>query len=183
MSEVRVYIASSLDGFIAAEDDGLDWLPNPTPDLKLPEGALGFDTFLAQIGAMVMGRRTYDVVRGMSPDWFYGDIPVLVPTHRPLQSDIPTVRGVSGSIDQILDEALRVAGGKDVYIDGGSTIRAALDAGRVDDLIVTIVPVILGRGLSLFAGTAARHRMNIVSHVDYGAGMLQVRMRPDRGSL
>lgn len=175
---VRVYIATSLDGFIAGPNDELDWLPTPSPDTVLPEGVLGFDAFMKDIGAMLMGRGTYDAVRRMSDAWFYGDTPVLVPTHRPLDGAVPTVRAVAGDIGALLDEALRVAGGKDVYVDGGATIRAALDAGRVDDIVITVIPVVLGAGKPLFAGVTRRCPMEIVSHRDYGGGMVQLRMCP-----
>lgn len=179
--KVRVYIATSLDGFIAGPNDELDWLTNPTPDADLPEGALGFDTFMADIGAMVMGRRTYDAVRGMGPTWFYGDTPVLVATHRPLESDLATVRAATGDIGAVLDEALALAAGKDVYVDGGATIRAAMEADRVDDFVVTVVPTILGAGKPLFAGLGRRYAVEVLSHRDYGGGMVQLHLRPRRG--
>lgn len=177
-ARVRVYIATSLDGFIAGVDDSLDWLPNPSPDTVLPEGVLGFDAFMKDVGAMLMGRRTYDAVRRLSAEWFYGETPVLVATRRPLEPAVPTVRAIAGDIDAMLDEALRVADGRDVYVDGGATIRAALDAGRVDDLVITVVPIVLGAGVSLFAGASRRHPMEIVSHRDYGSGMVQLHLRP-----
>ncbi len=176
---IRVYIATSLDGFIAGPNDELDWLGDPTPDRELPEGVLGFEAFMREVGAMVMGRRTYDVVAAMQ-GWFYGETPILVPTHRPLEAKVPTVRAVAGSIEEILDEALQVARGKDVYVDGGATVRAAIDAGRVDHMIVTVIPILLGRGRSLFDGLAVRHAMEIVSHRDYGRGALQLALRPQR---
>ena len=174
---VRVYIASSLDGFIAGPNDELDWLPDPTPDVALPDGVLGFEAFMKDIGAMVMGRNTYDVVRGLSATWFYGETPVRVATTRPFATDLPTVRAVRGEIGAVLDEALALAGGKDVYVDGGATIRAALDAGRVDDAVVTVIPVVLGAGKPLFAG-ARRRGMEILSARDYGAGIVQLHLRP-----
>lgn len=179
---VRVYIATSLDGFIAGPDDELDWLPQPSPDATLPDGALGFDAFMKDVGAMLMGRATYDVVRRMSDAWFYGETPVLVATHRPLEGAPPGVRAVSGDIGALLDEALRVAAGRDVYVDGGATIRAALDAGRVDDVVVTVAPVVLGAGKSLFAGASRRCAMEVLSHRDYGGGMVQLHMRPRFGA-
>lgn len=176
---VRVYIATSIDGFIAGPADELDWLGDPSPDDVVPPGAVGFGAFMADVGSMLMGRRTYDVVRGMGPDWYYGATPILVRTRRPLDADPPaTARAIEGPIERCLDEALEQAGGRDVYVDGGATVRAALDAGRVDDVIVTMAPVVLGRGVPLFAGLERRHRMEIVSHVDYGRGMVQWRFRP-----
>jgi dihydrofolate reductase len=178
--KVRVYIGTSLDGLIAGPNDELDWLPHPTPDFRLPPGALGFEAFLAEVGVMVMGRRTYDVVRGLSPDWYYGDTHVWVPTTRPLESGLATVKAVSGSIETLLDEALAAAGGKDVYVDGGATIRSALEVDRVDELVITVVPVILGAGRSLFAGLGRRVPLEVTAVVDYGLGMHQIHARPRR---
>lgn len=172
-----MYIATSLDGFIAGPDDALDWLPNPSPDETLPEGVLGFDAFMRDVGAMLMGRRTHDVVAALG-HWPYGDTPVLVATHRPLDPAAPTVRPVQGEITALLDDALRAAEGRDVYVDGGATIRAAMDAGRVDDLVITVAPVVLGAGRPLFAGLTRRHDLEILSHRDYGAGMVQLHARP-----
>lgn len=178
-SRIRVYIATSVDGFIAGPNDELDWLGDPSPDAVLPPGALGFAEFMAQVGAMVMGRRTYDVVRGMGPDWYYGDTPVLVRTQRPLDAGAPpSVQPIAGPIDACLDRALALAGGRDVYVDGGATIREALDAGRVDELVVTVAPILLGQGVPLFAGLQRRHPLRVVSHVDYGRGMVQWRFCP-----
>ena len=174
---IRVYLGTSFDGFIAGPNDELDWLGDPTPDRELPEGVLGFEAFLAQVGAMVMGRRTYEVVAAMG-GWFYGEVPILVPTHRPLVPKKPTVRAVSGTIDEILDQALAVAGGKDVYVDGGETVREALDAKRVDELVVTVIPILLGQGIPLFQGLKSRHPLEIVSHRDYGSRAVQFTLRP-----
>lgn len=148
MSRIRVYIATSLDGFIAGEDDDLSWLPHNEVDE--PGDAVGFTDFMGEIGAMLMGRRTYDVVAGFDGPWPYGDTPVLVATHRPLENAGATVRAISGSIDQVLDAALQAAGGRDVYVDGGRLVQQALAAGRIDELILTVVPIVLGGGIRLF---------------------------------
>ncbi|KAI9021859.1 bifunctional deaminase-reductase domain-containing protein [Hyaloraphidium curvatum] len=180
---VRAYLAASLDGYIAGENDELDWLgaSGPAPDSELPDGVLGFEAFMAQVGAMVMGRRTYDVVATMDgAPWPYGDIPVLVATHRPLEGARPTVRAVEGDIAGILDRAIALAGDKDVYVDGGETLRAALDGGRVDEVVLSVVPVLLGKGRPLFAGLEGRKRVEIASHLDMGPampGMVQLRLR------
>ncbi len=77
---VRVFIACSLDGFIAGPGDDLSWLPAPSADEDYGYGAL-----LAQTGALLLGRTTYDVVAGFEGDWHYGELPVLVATTRPLE--------------------------------------------------------------------------------------------------
>jgi dihydrofolate reductase len=178
-SRVRVYIACSLDGFIAGPDDDLSWLPGTDgegPPQATEPGALGFEEFMADVGAMLMGRRTFDVVTQMSVPWAYGDIPVFVPTHRPLETTLTTVHLVHGDIGELVASAKDAAGGKDVYVDGGDIIRQALDADLIDELVVTIVPVVLGRGHALFAGAKRQHQLQFVSHHTFAATMVQLHL-------
>jgi dihydrofolate reductase len=188
--EVRVYIACSLDGFIAGPNDDLSWLPGadpeasgdpPTDDAPATggdDGAVGFEDFLGEVGALLMGRRTYDMVAGFGGAWPYGERPVLVATHRPLDPPRPEVRAVEGEIATLVAAAREAAGGKDVYLDGGHLARQALDAGLVDDLILTLVPVVLGAGHPLFAGVRQRHTLEFVAQHDFGGGMVQLHYRP-----
>lgn len=129
---------------------------------------------MADVGAILMGRRTYDVVHAFEGDWPYGDTPVLVATHRALELAAPTVRAVSGTMDAVLDAALEAAGGRDVYVDGGGMVQAALDVGRVDELIVTMVPVVLGGGVPLFAASGKRRDFVFEHHARMGS-MVQLR--------
>lgn len=178
---VRVYIASSLDGFIAGPNDDLSWLTGPEAANQGGEtdpDALTFEAFIADVGALLMGRGTFDVVRGM--DWWgYGDRPVLVATHRELGAGArDTVRAVSGSIEEMVALAQEAAGGKDVYVDGGDLIRQAAEADLIDDLTITLAPIALGGGHPLFAGMARRYALEIVSHHTFDGGMVQIRARP-----
>jgi dihydrofolate reductase len=168
--KVHVFVASSLDGFMAGPDHDLSWLPPPDPT-----GAdNGFGAFMEGIGVLLMGRTTFDVVDGFEGPWFYGDTPVLVASHRSLLTTRPTVRHVEGDIFALLAHARAVAGAKDVYIDGGSLIRQALDAGLVDSLTVTVIPAILGKGLPLFAGAERRQRLQLVESKTLSEGMVQL---------
>ena len=182
-SRVRVYIATSLDGFIAGPGDDLSWLTGPdaaNPGGETDPEALTFDGFFADVGAVLMGRGTFDVVRRMEW-WGYGDRPVLVATHRELGEDVrKTVRTVSGSIERMVAEAKKSAGGKDVYIDGGDLIRQAADADLVDDLTITIAPIALGAGHPLFAGLTKRYPLEITGHHTFEGGMVQIRARPGK---
>jgi dihydrofolate reductase len=178
---VRVYAACSLDGFLAGPNDEVDWLDEPADvpaaDLPLPD-ALSFESFLAEIGCMLMGRRTCDVVGRLGVPWPYGDLPVLVATGRPLDEVPSTVRAVAGPIGALIDEALDVAGGRDVYLDGGDVIRQALQADRVDELILTWSPTVLGAGRPLFAGVQGTVRLVPTAVTRIGRGMVQIRYVP-----
>ena len=187
-ARVRVFLATSIDGFIAGPDDDLSWLDGEdhpvSVELDEPaggSGALTYDEFIADVGALLMGRRTYDVVRGFNVPWPWGERPVLVVTNRPLDDDPPaTVRAVSGDIAALVGAALAAAGGKDVYIDGGNLVRQAAQADLIDDITITIAPIALGHGLPLFGGLLSRYPLQILSHHSHPGGMVQLRARPAR---
>ncbi len=184
MTRVRAYLAMSLDGFVAGPDDALDWLePRGFGAVPIaagswadaPDDALDFAGFLAEVGCIVMGRRTYDIAESF-PEWPYGDVPMIVATHRPLAGR-PSVRAASGGVAGILATARALAGTSDVYLDGATMVREALDAGLLDELVVTIVPTVLGEGIALFAG-ASRTEMTVERVSRYGDGLVQLHLRP-----
>lgn len=176
---IRVYIACSLDGFIAGPDNDLSWLPGPDDVPPAPGEGLSYEAFMADVGAMLMGRTTYDVVRGFGGEWPY-DKPIVVATRRVLTDAPAGVQAGNGGIDALLDQAVALADGRDVYVDGGSLVRQALDAGRVDELVITTVPTVLGAGASLFGGLAQRHAFERVRVTPFGPQMVQWTLRPQR---
>ena len=104
---------------------------------------------------------------------------MLVATHRELTSAHPQIRPISGGIEAMVSAALAAADGLDVYIDGGNLIRQAMDAGLVDELIITLAPVLLGEGHALFAGVMKRHALEFIGHHRYGS-MVQLIAHPKR---
>lgn len=181
-SRVRVYLGCSLDGCIAGPDNDLSFLHAPGPPDAPPAdpGALAYPDFMVQIGAMLMGRTTHDVVAGMGIEWPYGDTPVLVATSRPLEHHAPSVRAVSGDIAALIAQARSAAGDGDVYLDGGALVRQALEAGLVDELCLTLLPVILGRGVRLFDGLERSTLLEFTGHHRSELGMVQLTARPRR---
>ena len=153
MSRIQVYCGVSLDGFIAGANDELDWLDGPEPNHTADAGTVAFDAFMAETGVLLMGRRTYDIVRGFDGPWPYGDKPVLVATSRPLdEGPPPSVATVTGTIEELCATAQERAQGLNVYLDGGGLITQALDAGCIDELILSYVPALLGRGVAPLSG-------------------------------
>jgi dihydrofolate reductase len=173
--QFRVYSACSLDGFLAGENDDLSWLPGPEDGEPVAvEGVVTYEAFMADVGVILMGRRTFDVVRGFG-EWPYGQMPVRVLTHRALPEDVPdSVCAIAGELSDVLATALSVANGSDVYVDGGSLIRQVMDAGRIDEWILTVVPTFLGRGIPVYGGEQ-RHELECVGQVRYGR-MVQLRL-------
>ncbi len=146
-----VYIATSLDGFIARVNGALDWLP-------VPEGEedFGFGEFMASIDALVMGRNTYEAVRGFD-GWAYGSVPVFVLTHRPITEPEDAAANVEAICESPAElvAALAKRGYHRLYIDGGNIIQQFLRAGLIQNIIITRIPVLLGDGIPLFGQLGA----------------------------
>lgn len=175
-------MACSFDGFIAGPDHGIDWLnaDHSAPgDLPESDDALGFHAFMDQVGAMLMGRATYDLVEGFG-QWHYGETPVVVATRRPLKPISPTIQTAQGDIRELVGLAKGLAGDKDVYLDGGDLVRQALNAGLVDEITATFIPILLGDGIRLFDGLVSRTALQFVGHASHGGGMLQVTAKVPR---
>ncbi len=124
--------------------------------------------------AIVMGRRTHDVVRGFGMDWPFGDTPVLVATSRSLGTHEPTVRTVSGTPAEILPRVREVTDGG-VYLDGGDVIRQFLAADLIDEVTITVIPVDIEEGAPLFTDDTQRARLGDPVRRTFPAGVTQMR--------
>lgn len=166
--KAAVFVGVSLDGQIARADGGLDWLPHDTTEDH------GFHAFMATIDALVMGRKTYDVVREFEGAWAYGKTPVYVLSHRDLEP-APSgaiVERISGTPAEVA-AALDKKGIRRVYVDGGATIQQFLVAGLVDQVIVTWVPVLIGEGIPLFGATSRDIPLRHVATRTFPSGLVQ----------
>ena len=150
MNEARnkVFIATSLDGYIADKNGGLDWL-HATPN---PEGIdMGYGQFMAGMDALIMGRNTFETVCNFDMPWPYQK-PVFVLTNT-LKKVPNKAEGkatlVSGSLKDVLEE-IHKQGYHQLYIDGGQTIQNFLEEDLIDEMIITTIPVLLGGGTPLF---------------------------------
>ena len=143
-----VFIATSLDGFIADADGGIDWLhtiPNSEND------DMGYGQFMSNIDALIMGRATFETVLGFEIEWPY-DKPVYV-LSQSLKTIPDNLKGrvhlMRGDLEEVLT-AINSLGHNRLYIDGGRTIRSFLKADLIDEMIITTIPVLLGGGIPLF---------------------------------
>lgn len=167
--KVSVFCGTSLDGFIARRNHGLDFLPTDVGGEEI-----GFDAFLASVDALVMGRNTYDVVRTFG-EWPYGSKRVVVLSSRPLEPAAPAgakVERMEGSPAAIV-ERLAGQGARHLYVDGGITIQRFLRDGLVTRLVVTRVPVLIGDGIPLFGALPRDVRLRHVETREIAAGMVQ----------
>lgn len=165
--KASVFIATSLDGFIARENGSFDWLPtDPEPH--------GYDEFMATVDALVIGRNTFEVAAAFDP-WPYGTKPVIVLSSNPSDWKAPegaVCEFLSGSPQEIVDR-LTQRGMSHLYIDGGITIQRFLEAGLIQRLIITRVPVLLGSGIPLFGPLSRDVRPRHVSTRTYPSGLVQ----------
>ena len=164
MTRVRLYVAISLDGFVAGPDHGLDWL--------FTDGDYGYKQFYAGVAGLVMGRRTYDIVRGFG-DWPYGDRPSWVFTRSPVPAH-ENVTFVAGRPAELLPKIAAQAGG-DLWLVGGGDLTASfMVAGLVDELILSIHPIVLGDGVRLFQRGIPRLDLELVNSETWASGLVQL---------
>lgn len=150
------YIATSLDGYIADSDGGVDWL-NELPNAD--QSDYGFADFINGIDAILMGSNTFRVVQSFG-QWPYSKtVYVLSNSIKHVPSGYEErVQLVSGSIGDVLSRIEHEAG-PNVYVDGGNVIRHCLASGLLSELVITTIPIILGKGIALF--TPSEHRITL----------------------
>lgn len=169
--QVEVFMATSLDGFIARPDGGLDWLLQRHAAAPAGED-FGYAAFMAGVDALLMGRKTFEAAQHFSP-WPYAGTPVHVLTRQPAWAPPPALHGQvqAQAIDPlVLLQRLHAQGVHRVYLDGGELIRHLLAADAVDALTLTTIPVLLGQGRPLWGPLPAdlAWRLGAVRHWDCG---------------
>ncbi len=170
-----VFIATSLDGYIARPDGGIDWLSGPGDEDSYAEDH-GFQAFFDSIDSLVMGRVTFEQVLTFG-EWPYGEKKVVVLSHASpnipehLSEVVEIMSGEPGEIVQRLAES----GYRHAYVDGGVTIQGFLRAGLIDELIITTLPVLIGQGLPLFGGLEQDIHLEHIETRAFKSGLVQSR--------
>lgn len=177
MTGFQYFVASSLDGFIATGDDNLDWLLQFD---GFDGGQESYDGFMADVGCIVMGGDTYAWLRKHEPDnWPYPATPCWVFTHHehsaPQGADVTFVRG---PVTEFVEDLRAAAGGKNVWIVGGGVLAAQFaDAGALDEIIISIIPVVLGRGKAVLPMAGPTAPLELLSSHAMGRGIVELRYR------
>lgn len=174
--QATVYCGVSVDGFIARPDGSVDFLDGFEPALIDGEPTdMGFGALLESVDALIMGRNTFDMVIDSGFDWPYGETPVFVLTHRPL--DIAAkLKELVEPVELEPAELLGVLSSRfveHVYVDGGQTVQDFLREGLVDDIVVTTVPILIGEGIPLFGQLKADVRLELVETTTFSNGFVQ----------
>ena len=165
--KASVFVGTSLDGFMARTNSELDFLP---PGGGEPHG---YDEFIATVDALVIGRNTFDTVLAFDP-WPYGKKPVFVLSTRARPPAPPgaVVEHMSGTPAEIVS-LLAARGVRHIYVDGGITIQRFLQAGLIQRLIVTRVPVLIGTGIPLFGPLQRDIMLKHIRTQQYASGLVQ----------
>jgi dihydrofolate reductase len=167
-----VYIATSVDGFIAREDGGIDWLPEGGGE----EGDedYGYQEFVDSVDAIVMGRSTYELASSFG-SWPYGEKPVVVLSSRRVvipEAIARTVEAMSAAPREVV-RRLAERGFGHLYVDGGRTIQGFLGEGLIDRLILTKVPVLIGSGIPLFGALPHDVGLRHLETLQFDNGLVQ----------
>ena len=165
-----MFVAATLDGYIADVGGSLDWL-----HAAAAEGEdFGHDDLMNTVDALAMGRGTYDYIEHLEPLPF-SDRPVYVFTHRDVVARDGVTFWAATPEDAVREWTSR--GLRRVYVDGGKLISSFLDAGLIDDITVTVVPLLLGEGTPLFSPSPRVTPLELDSVSGYPSGMAQLRYR------
>ena len=163
---VTLHVVSSLDGFIAKKDNSVSWMDSPgrvyEPGVSISAEEIA--AFVKAIDCYVLGSRTYE--HALELGWPYGDTPVVVVTERKLLSTRKSVEFYSGDLRTLVDEKLAPRY-RNIWLVGGAMLcQRFLELGLVDEIRLTIAPVLLGDGLRLF-GSMTEERWNLKNVVAY----------------
>jgi len=169
-----VFIATSLDGFISRQDGSIDWL-NEANGSVTPGEDCGYKAFADGVDVLVMGRHTFDLVRTFDA-WPYGEKRVVVLSSQAV--DIPkdwsSTVSHSSEAPEVLLRRLESEGFKHAYIDGGITIQRFLRAGLIDEITITLIPMLLGAGRPLFGALEKDLKLKLLRTKAYEFGFVQV---------
>jgi len=168
MGKIILYIAVSLDGLIADEKGGVEWLD----EYQIPDEDYGYKDFLKTLGAVIMGSKTYEQI--LTFNHWYEDVEGYVFTSR----NLPVIEGESISFINgepgPLIEKLRLLEKDSWLVGGGNLITRFINEGLLDELILTIIPKVLGKGIPLFAGIIQRNKLELTKHKIYPNSVVQL---------
>lgn len=175
MTEAHVFIATSLDGFIAREDGALDFLDVPGADEDH-----GYTAFMERMDGLIMGRSTFETVLGFDIPWPY-EKPVWVLSQSLTQAEMPAT--LSGRVRILPDSPVEVLaraekeGWARAYVDGGRLIQSFLAAGLISEMTITHIPVLLGAGRPLFGTLPGDVALTHIETKSWPSGLVQSRYR------
>ncbi len=177
-----VYIATSVDGFIATKDGSVDWLHTAgDPNADMGNAAdMGFNEFMASIDCIIMGRKCMEVIAAMNltpEQWPYGDTRIITLSNTLKEAPANLMGNVemySGDLEALMQQ-LELEGHQHAYIDGGTTIQGFLNQKRINEITITRAPIVLGDGIPLFGKTEHNISLKNATAIAFPNGFVQVK--------
>lgn len=175
-----VFIATSVDGYIANKDGDVNWLHTAgNSEANMGENAdMGITKFIASVDCMIMGRKCMEVISSMNltpEQWFYGDLKIVVlsTTLKEAPDNLKDkVEMYSGDLNELIS-SLEKEGLKHAYIDGGTTIQAFINLKLINEMTITRAPVLLGEGISLFGKTTTDIKLEKAESIAFPNDFIQ----------
>lgn len=172
--KVFLYIASSLDGYIAKPNDDLDFL-----SIVEQEGQdYGYVDFINTVDTVILGRKTYDWVLSKVQEFPHADKETYVITRTP-RTPIGNVRFYSGNIKELVLR-LKHEEGQNIFVDGGAEIvNELLKDKLIDEFIISIIPILVGSGVRLFQDERPEQQLKLVESKQFETGLIQLHYKKD----
>jgi dihydrofolate reductase len=171
-STVTLHVVSSLDGFIARNDNSVSWLDIAEDVYEKGVSEGNAEEFIKAIDCYVLGSRTYE--HALQLGWPYGDTPTVVVTTRPLPSTRKTVEFYSGDLQRLVDEVLAPRYGNIWLVGGAMLCQSFLRLGLVDEIRLAVIPVLLGDGLRLFANSRGETKWRLKDVIAFKTGIVEL---------
>jgi len=167
--KVILYIAMSLDGYIATENNELDWLSI----VEIPNEDYGYEKFVKGVDTVIMGRKTYDKVLSYGVDFPHKGRKCYVISRARTGLD-ENVEYYSGNLKNLIED-LKNSEGSNIFIDGGAEIvNELLRIDMIDEFIISIIPIFLGSGIRLFKDGRPKQRLKLKSTKEFASGLVQL---------
>lgn len=173
MKKVILYIAASLDHYIALRDGSVEWLN--APEYQLGNEDYGYKNFYNSIDTILMGHNTYKVIRSFDIPFPYHDKVNYVLTRAENNKDNNEVKFIGGDIVSFVKKLKKEKGRKIWLMGGGKINTLMLKNGLIDKVILTLIPIILGDGIPLFDGVTRMEKFYLEGHQAYENGLIQLR--------
>ena len=174
MPEVTLYIAISLDGYIADSNGDVDWLSK----VEIADEDYGYHDFYQSVDALVMGNKTYRQILQFG-DWPYTEKPCWIYTHDIKQPAEPLIHFTSETPTSLLLQ-MEQNNYQHIWLVGGADIMHQFQSENlITRYIISIIPIILGNGISLFSHEASQHSLTLLSSKHYQSGLVQLHYRHD----
>lgn len=171
MRKIKLYIASSIDGYIADLDGGLDWLSKYP---ITPEFNYGYDIFFESVDSVIMGGRTYRDILNMDVIYPYESKTSYVITRNEISSPKENIHFIANNIIETISD-LKEKEGKDIWlVGGGEIISMLLSQNLIDEMIITYIPVVLGIGIPLFPEIKKESNWKLIDCQSYNNGVLTI---------